>query len=525
MILFAPNGAPARRVLDPHKPAHMARVRVLRWVPLETQRGLAFVQPRSVARVLAYTRMIGPVATARKIAARLHAPTHDQRETALFLGVILDPDDAHTFPVGAHVVGLAPLSLPRPERLVSPPQLLARWQGDTPATLRLHPIDTFVRHATQKYTDQIKHLKEKNIYTYKNVTTTEIEPALTALMRDALSSPSVPAHATSAVAERRAASALTRSARPDAILFGYGHHAKTALMPHIRRRLALRCVHDIDPTKLPDRAPFALDTSPTPRLDEDAALFIAAGWHHTHAAIACHALERGRYALIEKPAVTSLAALARLSDTLAAQPVPRLFVAYHKRYAAETAYLCEDLALDGADTPLHYHATVHVVRLPPRHWYRWPESGSRLLSNGCHYIDHFLMLNGWSAPERWGALPAPAGAAHVWATLQNGAWFTLTLSEHGSDRLGTREVITITRGERTARICDGRYQCEDGARVLRAARLDRMAPYKRMIDHVVDTIERGGPADALDALRHTHTLALALEAEASALVTHDERPR
>jgi hypothetical protein len=46
-----------------------------------------------------------------------------------------------------------------------------------------------------------------------------------------------------------------------------------------------------------------------------------------------------------------------------------------------------------------------------------------------------------------------------------------------------------------------------------------------MIDHVVDTIERGGPADALDALRHTHTLALALEAEASALVTHDERPR
>lgn len=525
MILFDPHGAPAREVLDPHKPPHMARVRVLRWAPLKTQRGLAFVQPRSLRRVLAYARAIGPVATARKIAARLSAPADDQREAALFLGVILDPDDALSFPVGAHVVGLAPLSLPRPERLVSPPQLLAPWQGDIPATLRLHPTNILVKHAEQKYTEHIKKLQELNIYENKNVNPATTEPALTALMRDVLTSPSVPARATSAVRERRDATTPRHPARPDAILFGYGHHAKTALLPHIRRRLDLRCVHDIDPTKLPDRAPFALDTSPAPRLDEDAALCIAAGWHHTHAAIACHALERGRYALIEKPAVTSHDALARLSDTLAAQPVPRLFVGYHKRYAAETGYLREDLALEGADTPLHYHATVHVVRLPPRHWYRWPQSGSRLLSNGCHYIDHFLMLNGWSAPARWGALPAPAGAAHVWAELQNGAWMTLTLSEHGSDRLGTREVITITRGERTARICDDLYVSEDGTRVLRRARRDRMAPYGHMIDHVVDTIERGGPADPPDALHHTHTLALALEAEASALATQDERPR
>jgi predicted dehydrogenase len=321
-----------------------------------------------------------------------------------------------------------------------------------------------------------------------------------------------PKQRSSPVIERTARPA-PRDARVEATLFGYGHHARTALIPNLTRRFALTCVHEVDPSRLPDRpAPWAWDTASAPRTDDRAALTVSAGWHHTHAAIAASALKRGAWALIEKPAVTSRADLKLLLDALSAQPASRLFVAYHKRYAVEGAHLRDDLQLGQPGPPMRYHATVHVVRLPPRHWYRWPVSGSRLLSNGCHYIDHFLWLNDWSPVASYDVLPSPEGAAHIQITLESGAWMTLTLSDSGSDRLGTRELIEISRGERTARIVDARYTAEDSRRVLRSVALDRMAPYARMIDAVADRIAAGLPGDSPESVRMTHQLALDLDA-------------
>jgi predicted dehydrogenase len=516
MILFDVHDRPARSVLDPHRPAEHVRVAVRAWLPFAVIDGLAFVQPRSPRRVLAYARHIGPVATARKILARLSAPDHDRRVSALGAGVVLEAPEASGLASGQHVLFFTPRSLDRPERVVLPPHLITPHDGPLPARFTtVEPLDKNAHSTIQKYTHDLLSILNQHSDPHTNAHPVHINEALRALIAPLLSRDARSEDTPSTVRERVEAAATPRAdpTRPDAILFGYGHHARTALMPHLTRRFTLRGVHELDPTLL-DEAPqrWAQDTAPLPRQDERAQVFIAAGWHHTHAPIAAHALAHGSWAIIEKPAATAQAQLDLLLNALKAQPSSRLLVAYHKRYAREFGFIREDLRLSGQHTPIRYHATVHVVRLPPRHWYRWPISGSRLISNGCHYIDHFLALNDWCPVASYHALPCPADAAHVQVTLTNGAWMTLTLGEDGSDRLGTREQIEITRGARTVRIADASYQAEDAHRVLRTARLDRMEPYQRMIDAMAATIVADRPGDSAASVRMTHQLVLDLDA-------------
>lgn len=522
MILFDAHGRPARRVLDEHRAPDMLRVEVRAWAVLEVLTGLAFVQPRSPARVLAYARHVGVAATARKIAARLSAPAQDRRVSALGAGVVLEAPDRHAALRGQAVVFFHPHALDNPERVVLPASLVA---PATPAHAARLPsqfvacsgASIFAHSPAQECMTLLRGLSEQHVAVCNFDQVAGLHDALRALA-DLL----LPDRAPQRSSPQRPSPVLERTARParspedarvEATLFGYGHHARTALIPNLTRRFALTCVHEVDPSRLPERpAPWAWDTAPAPRTSDRAALTVSAGWHHTHAAIAASALNRGAWALIEKPAVTSYADLALLLDALSAQPASRLFVAYHKRYAVEGAHLRDDLLLGQPGPPMRYHATVHVVRLPPRHWYRWPVSGSRLLSNGCHYIDHFLWLNDWSPVTAHDVLPSPLNTAHIQITLDNGAWMTLTISDSGSDRLGTRELIEISRGERTARIVDARYTAEDSSRVLRSVALDRMAPYARMIDAVADRIAAGLPGDSPESVRMTHQLALDLDA-------------
>src|SRR5207302_6192153 len=77
----------------------------------------------------------------------------------------------------------------------------------------------------------------------------------------------------------------------------------------------------------------------------------------------------------------------------------KVFACFQRRYLPFNAFLRSDLDAPPG-SPISYHATVFEVPLPRRHWYRWPNSASRLVSNGCHWIDHFLFLNGFRPVHR-----------------------------------------------------------------------------------------------------------------------------
>src|SRR5262249_57472786 len=66
----------------------------------------------------------------------------------------------------------------------------------------------------------------------------------------------------------------------------------------------------------------------------------------------------------------------------------KVFCCFHKRYSAFNALARKDLQMQLGE-PISYHCIVYEVPLPPMHWYRWPSSRSRLITNGCHWIDHF----------------------------------------------------------------------------------------------------------------------------------------
>jgi predicted dehydrogenase len=191
--------------------------------------------------------------------------------------------------------------------------------------------------------------------------------------------------------------------------------------------------------------------------------------------------------VIEKPAVTTSQDLDQLEHAL--QHNPRLLMGFHKRHSLLHTWMTQDLQLEQGH-PAHYHCIVHEVPLPSSHWYTWPNSRSRLISNGCHWIDEFLWINPTQDVVDAHVHQAP-GVLNVWLTLSNGATFTMTLSEHGSSRLGVREVVEVRAADRTARIWDGAHiQTEDGTRVLRDAKINPMDAYPRMVSALSEIIEQ-----------------------------------
>jgi len=281
-----------------------------------------------------------------------------------------------------------------------------------------------------------------------------------------------------------------------ACLFGYGNYAKTALLTSLDARLQVTKVFEIDPLQLGDvvgrehRWGFSTASRPDASRQWDWDAYFIAGYHHTHGPLAVEALRRGAYAVIEKPVVTTREQLDELRAADARNP-GRIFTCFQKRYSPVNAWIREDLAC-GEGEPLHYSCQVFEVPLPALHWYRWPNSRSRLVSNGIHWIDHFLFLNRGSAVQRRDAQWLQNGEVLVTIELANSACFTMLLTDIGSSRIGVREHVEIKSGGRRAVITDSAsYVAEDSTRVLRRRTWNPLGSYPAMYAEISRRIADG----------------------------------
>jgi predicted dehydrogenase len=264
-------------------------------------------------------------------------------------------------------------------------------------------------------------------------------------------------------------------------VFGFGNYAKTTLVPYLSRELAVRAVHEIDPCQIgPDPSGPIWDTSPEPRPDDASDCWAISTYHHLHAPLAAEALRRGKRAVVEKPLAVSEEALDEFLDVYDAPHDGAVFVCFQRRYAAYNRWIELDVRLE-PEAPLDYHCLVYEEPLPARHWYRWPASGSRLTSNGCHWIDHFLFLNAYAEPVATAVSTSTSGVVNCSVELANGAFFTMVLTDHGSARIGVQDIVDVRSGCRSARIVNGsRYTAEDRHRVLRRERVRKLDAYERM---------------------------------------------
>jgi predicted dehydrogenase len=299
------------------------------------------------------------------------------------------------------------------------------------------------------------------------------------------------------------------------VLVGYGNYAKTVLVPNVRAFVQIACVHELDPLQV-SRDPASWDwcTAPFPRGRYD--VHFVAGYHHMHADLAVAALQQGAYAVVEKPIAVTAAQLTRLCDT--ATRNPRLFSCYQRRYSRWNNLAVQDLDVRPGD-PISYHCIVYEVPLPAKHWYRWPASGSRVASNGCHWIDHFLFLNRFAAVKWASARVSDDETAFVTLDLQNGATFSMVLTDVGSDRIGVQDYIQLrSRGVTVEIVNDSRYRSENRHRVIRSARVNRMESYRTMYRSIARQISLGASGDPVDSLACSAGAVLQVEGLVQALM-------
>lgn len=501
--------------LDYHRHASEVRITVRAWAVLAPVDDQYFVRPRDWRLIWNYFCKLGPTQVWRKIRSRARESDRNQKFIAIGLGLVEEADDGALYRVGTRVAFLA-CNHPRCVDRVAIDTLFVRpapmrWTEGEDGIEFLAPFSPSAAAAFAPYAG------------WSRVSAVALEirsvaPALDAAASTLLETLQAGVSRRLGVSPRsmpktRVEAAASHSlGAVSCVLFGLGNYAKTVILPNLDAGVRIDCLHEVDPLQLGRIETFegAVDTAGEPASTARYAAWFIAGYHHTHTPLAVQALKAGAHAVVEKPLATTEEQLALLSATLKANP-GRLHACFQRRYFQFNIWARSDLGAE-AGVPIDYRCIVYEVPLPARHWYRWPASGSRLISNGCHWIDHFLFLNGFAAVSRAEVSEAANGDVLVLLELTNTAVFSLTLTDRGSARLGVRDYVELSTAGRCVRITDARdYFAEDDRRVLRRARVNPMQVYADMYRAISHKIARGEPGEAIESLTST-AVTLRLEA-------------
>jgi predicted dehydrogenase len=509
---------------DYHRPPGHYRIEVDALLNLERLDGLYPVRARDPRMVWNYLLEIGPRATVRKIVSRTSERFRNEKFVSCGVGRVIDRPRRGSFELGERVVFVWPAGPACAERIVLPEELLHAVESEA----ALPGAGEALAYLPEQADADAEGVWWRALRGWHPESGAVLQPLGVALvLKDA---ERVLAAADWTRARRLAHSgtrastvlapandpALSRTSRPRAALFGYGNYAKTVALPGLAAHLSIDRIHELDPTQIPLRRQPGVtwNTSPELPLDDMPDAVIVAGYHHTHAPLAAEALAAGAAVLVEKPVATTRPQLHRLLAAMRSSGAS-LFSGYQRRYLPFNDLARRDLGVGPGD-PISYHAVVFEVPLPPLHWYRWPSSRSRLLSNGCHWFDHFLYLNDWAAVSDHQLAVAPDGQLNCSVTLENGAFMTLVLTDQGSRRLGVRDHVELRAGAVTVTIEDmSRYRSENASRILARRRIGRLEPYRRMYDEIGRRIASGAPGDSLVSVQRSAGLVLDLEEQLS----------
>lgn len=295
-----------------------------------------------------------------------------------------------------------------------------------------------------------------------------------------------------------------------AVLFGYGNYARTITLPYLKPHIYLGKVHEIDSSLLINPRVSKISTNPHPeKEDYDMPVWLIAGFHHTHAQLAVKAMNNGIVPVIEKPTATTWQDYNDFIETSKKTNIP-FYQCFQKRYQIYNDFLFEDLGVNLGE-PISFKATVFEIPLDPYHWYNWPSSGSRIISNGCHWIDHFLFINGYPDWTNLKVFQPNKEELTIQIVLSNGAFGLISLSDTGSNRIGMREYVEFTVPGKRAYIQDSMiYVSESNNEVIRNYRTDKLAYLRKMYREIGLAITKNGKGDELITLKSTK-LSLELE--------------
>lgn len=122
--------------------------------------------------------------------------------------------------------------------------------------------------------------------------------------------------------------------------------------------------------------------------------------HASHTAYAVAGLVHHADVYVEKPVAVTRAQLIEL--LLARQrSTGRLYAGYNRPYAPAIQILRERVKASAADGAFSLSYVVNGHQLPPDHWYRNPDEGTRICGNLGHWIDLTIHLLAWRGLPGW----------------------------------------------------------------------------------------------------------------------------
>lgn len=492
------------------EPAYEVRLHIDRWLVTEPVKEQYIVHPRSFWLLWNYWRRVGVRSVLRKIRSRVAETKRNQKVSGLGVGKVLEaPGDITDIAPDSTVLFFAP-------NQNGDAKVISLYYGLV-VPLETTGVGTARSHLTGGWAvpKELEPYSGWSPYSGHRIDESVTRRALRAIAKEM--SPQRGGESTESLTSFKEEISVTvpTNGKRTAVLFGLGNYAKTAIIPNINGRLSLQRVHEIDPEQMAffgPRPSVSLDTSPEPRDHLRFDAWFIAGFHHSHAQLAVAALNQQAYAVIEKPLATTRLDYDRFVSTLDAKPDARFFLCFHKRYSQLHELAVRDLTVQSGE-PVDMHCIVYEVPLPAKHWYNWPNSGSRIISNGCHWIDYFMLQNDYLPATEFN-IWSPRGAdVCVQIKLTNGAYFSIVLTDNGSQRIGVRDHIELRHGGITVTIIDAAiYQAEDRQRIFRKASVNPMDAYGLMYRRIAQAIAEGRAGDTRVTLRSSE-LVLTLEEE------------
>ena len=482
--------------------------------------GLYFVRAKSPRLVWNYIKEIGLAAVMRKIISRSGEANRNEKWFSCGIGRVVESDGDSSYSRDQIVSFVLPADAMCAERVVVSDQLV--FASTIPEGLQsklsgekiLH-VPCTERQAEKQGAAAIQDLEGWSPYSGARCRASDsTADEVSSILFDETDWSQATILAVDSESEwcevRPSARKSLGNRRKRGVLFGYGNYAKVVAIPNIKKYIDIKRVHEIDPLQIDYQTDFDWDTSPVWREKANIDVGLFAGYHHTHAPLAMEALRNGIHAVVEKPAVVDQEQLDDLLDALAHTDAD-YFTCFQKRYSQFNQIALQDMG-HRAGEPISYHCIVYEVPLPERHWYRWPNSKSRLVSNGCHWIDHFLFLNDYCDPDEIRLTVTPTGIANCSVSLSNGAFFSMVLTDEGSERVGMQDYIELRCNKTTVKITNTTsYHAEDSSRVIRRKRANKMDCYRDMYREIGRRISVGEPGDSIRSVQITNQLMLDLE--------------
>lgn len=496
------------------------RIQVSAWANVTRVSGVFIERPRSVVMVWQYIKEVGIRAVIRKVRSRMSESLRNRVYYSIGLGRIVQASDPRAFRAGLPVAFVAPSHPACVERVVLPAGLVRAVPGDI---VTMHESPDGIAYYHEGPEDAL----EEGLFGWHTESGTPINPARMERTFDAIEEFWSGKSGTASVLPLKEATPIRESivktqrsskAPLRAVLLGLGNYAKTQIIPNVKPSIQIETVYEINPTQIGEveNLPWSVSTSPSCCDDRRYDVHFAAGYHHTHADQAVAALKSGAVAVVEKPLVTTEEQLERLLETLK-DTQGKLFTCFHMRYNPLFSLARNDLEVDPGD-PVHCCCDVFEIPLPRYHWYRWPNSGSHLISNGCHWMDHFLFMNDYSTPTRYHVIKSSSGDTSVNAELENGAVFNLHLTHVGSPRIGVQDHVVMRANGCTVTVTNGAtYLAENRVRIIRKKRINRLNAYRRMYRTIADAIVQRKPGDSERSIVVMNQFMLALEKQWQAL--------